>query len=170
VNINNNHTSDTLNINNVNVPFVPFGNAFWDFNSYSNYEVPAGSGKTTFFTCVPWIGAIDQSNYIYSGDPNDSTTWSEQFPIANLPYDRRGVGSIEPFNLVPGAVKSIDIALVYARDTAKSNLENVTILKSTVDKIQLYYDNDSTPCGGSFTAISKPKAKSNTLSKKFIVQ
>jgi hypothetical protein len=32
-----------------------------------------------------------------------------------------------------------------------------------VDKIQLYYDNDSTPCGGSFTAISKPKAKSNTL-------
>ncbi len=446
VNINNNHTSDTLNINNVSVPFVPFGNAFWDFNSYSNYEVPAGSGKTTIFTCVPWIGAMDQSNnlhlaaetyrgngmdyfygpvcdtntlsqysdslwnrvwkvsraeiiyhknnywksnyampeaianwpakgdtllgqhqtmapfvdknndgkyvpsdgdypnikgdqsvfiifndsrknhseslglplgvefhemayaydcpsdtdlsntifihydiynrsnnnyhdvylglftdfdigyayddyigcdssrnlfygyngtnsdglgqpdhyganppaqgivflnenmssfmasyntgmpgptldpsndtgfynfmqaiwgdgshltyggdgfqgstptnYIYSGDPNDTATWSERRPSpnpVNPPYDRRGVGSIGPFNLAPGAVKSFDIALVYARDITKSNLENVTVLKSAVDKIQLYYDNDSTPCGGSFTAISKPKVKPNTL-------
>jgi len=103
------------------------------------------------------------TNYIYSGDPNDSTTWSEHFSTTSAPIDPRGVGSIGPFNLAPGAKKSIDIALVYARDMTKSNIENVSVLKSAVDKIQLYYDNDSTPCGGSFSAISKPKAKSNTL-------
>ena len=105
-------------------------------------------------------------NFIYSGDPNDTITWSELHPgtgSGNIPYDRRGIGSIGPFNLAAGAVKSIDLAYVYARDTSKSNIENVTLLKYYTDKIQSYYDNDSTPCGGSFTAITKPTSVSNTL-------
>jgi len=106
------------------------------------------------------------TNFLYSGDPNDTTTWSEKSPLtgsANPPFDRRGVGSIGPFDLSAGAIKSIDFAYVYARDITKNNFQNVTTLKNAVDKIQLYYDNDSTPCGGSFSAIAKPKLLPNSI-------
>ena len=106
------------------------------------------------------------SNFMYSGDPNDSTTWAENHPLtgpAYAPSDRRAVQSIGPFNLNAGAVKSIDIAYVYARDTTKSNFQNVSVLKYAVDKIQLYYDNDSIPCGGSFSAITPIDKTTNTV-------
>ena len=101
------------------------------------------------------------TNYMYPGDPNDTTSWTDYHPYpdsTNTPYDRRGMGSIGPFNLAAGAKKSFDIAYVYARDTTKNNFENVTVLKQAVDKIRLYYANDSIPCGGSFSAI-KPKSQ-----------
>ena len=130
--------------------FYNFMKAIWGDGSHLTYGSDGYQGTTS-------------SNYIYSGDPNDSTTWSEQFPITNNPSDRRGVGSIGPFNLAPGAVKSVDIAYVYARDITKSNLENVNTLLSAVDKIQLYYDNDTTPCGGNFTAIAKANPNTNKI-------
>ena len=105
-------------------------------------------------------------NFHYSGDPNDSTTWSERYPQTSpqhQAFDRRGLSSISSFNLDAGAVKSIDLAYVYARDTTKSNFQNVSILKYYVDKIKLYYDNDSTPCGGSFTAIATHKKVDNKM-------
>ena len=109
---------------------------------------------------------INQTNFLYSGDPNDSTTWAENHPLtgpANYSSDRRAVQSIGPFNLAAGAVKSIDIAYVYARDTSKSNFQNVSVLKNAVDKIKLYYNNDSIPCGGSFSAVTQIDKKENTV-------
>ena len=106
-------------------------------------------------------GGTTTTDYMFSGDPNDTTTWSDRKPfpdtpsVVGSPGDRRAYGSMGPFTLNSGGVKSIDLAYVYARDTTKSNFENVAILKAMVDKIRLYYDNDSTPCGGSFSAIDK---------------
>ncbi|RUA23493.1 MAG: hypothetical protein DSY76_09440 [Bacteroidetes bacterium] len=111
-------------------------------------------------------GGTTAVNYQYSGDPNDSTTWSERYPQTSpqhLAHDRRGLSSIASFNLDAGAVKSIDLAYVYARDTTKSNFQNVSVLKYYVDKIRLYYDNDSTPCGGSFSAIDSHKKVENNM-------
>jgi len=114
-------------------------------------------------------GGTISTNYMFSGDPNDTTTWSDRMPypdstnIIGIPFDRRGYGSIGPFTLNAGDVKSIDLAYVYARDTTKNNFENVSVLKAAVDKIQYYYDNDSTPCGGSFTAINKQNIIANTV-------
>ena len=138
---------------NTDMAMYHFMQAIWSNGAHLTY------GGDGFQGTVP-------ANFIYSGDPNDTTTWSERYPInspSNIPFDRRGVPSIGPFNLGTGAVKSIDIAYVYARDTSKSNFQNISVLKYEVDKIQLYYDNDSTPCGGSFTAVSKPKAEPNSL-------
>ncbi len=114
-------------------------------------------------------GGTIPTNFIFSGDPNDTTTWSDRIPypdstnIIGIPFDRRGYGSIGPFTLNSGDVKSIDLAYVYARNTTKNNFENVSVLKAAVDKIQYYYDNDSTPCGGSFSAINKLSIIANTV-------
>ena len=132
--------------------FYDYMRARWGDGSYLTYGGDGYQGTTPV-------------NYIYSGDPNDTNTWSEAYPKGTqiAPYDRRGTGSIAPFSLDAGAVKSLDIAYVYARESGKSNIENVTVLKRFVDDIQGYYDNDSTPCGGSFTAIAKANLNTNKI-------
>ncbi len=125
-----------------------FMQAIWSDSTHLTY---GGNGH----------GGTIPTNYIYSGDPNDTTTWSGRIPypdstnIIGIPFDRRGYGSIGPFTLNAGGIKSIDLAYVYARDTNKNNFENVDLLKAAVDKIQYYFDNDTTPCGGNFSAINK---------------
>lgn len=57
--------NDTLTINNVRAAFVPFGNAFWDFNNDRTFEVPAGSGVGTIFTSTLWIGGLDSANVLH---------------------------------------------------------------------------------------------------------
>ncbi len=148
------------NIGNSGGPFSPT-----DTGVYHAMQAIWGDGTHLTYGGNGYQGT-SPSNFMYSGDPNDSTTWSENDPLTgsgNVPIDRRAIQSIGPFNLDAGAVKSIDIAYVFARDTTKSNIQNVSVLKYAVDKIQLYYDNDSIPCGGSFSAITPIDKQGNAI-------
>jgi len=99
-------------------------------------------------------GGTIPTNYIFPGDPNDTTQWNEA-SVGNYPYDRRVVGSYGPSNLNAGDIKQLDMAFVFARDFYGDNLTSVYLLKQRVDDIRNYYANNTTPCGGCFNVNIK---------------
>ena len=102
-------------------------------------------------------------NFMYPSDPWDSTGWNDYYTSGSFPYDRRGTGSIGPFNLNAGSVFSLDLAYVFARDMNGDNLSSVMLLKNHIDRIRWFYENDSTPCGGSFSGFLKEKEIKRTF-------
>ncbi len=102
------------------------------------------------------LGGSTTTKFFYPGDVNDTTQWNEG-SSGHVPTDIRGVASIGPFNLKKDSSITVDIAYIYAGNNANTNLENVTLLKQYIDEVQWAYDNDTTACGGSFSAIDKIK-------------
>ena len=100
-----------------------------------------------------------QTNFMFPGS-SAFGFWSEE-TAGNQPYDRRGVGSFGPFTFAANTTISYDFAYIYARDF--TNPQSVQLLKLYIDKIQSYYDNDSTSCGGNFSSINKVMPKSNSV-------
>ncbi|MCD4729907.1 MAG: T9SS type A sorting domain-containing protein [Bacteroidales bacterium] len=93
------------------------------------------------------LGGTDTTTYLFPGNPVDSTQWSDFQTNPNSPGVRSGTGSVGPFILAPGDSIEIDIAYVFARDYGGTNLTSVALLKERVERIKWYYENDSTPCG-----------------------
>ncbi|MFH1321060.1 MAG: Ig-like domain-containing protein [Bacteroidota bacterium] len=100
----------------------------------------------------------DTIQFMFPGDPNDSTQLSE-VSVGNTPDDRRGVGSIGPISFSMNDTINIDLAFVFARDYTGNNLTSVSLLKQRIQSIQDAYNNGITPCGDSscsdFTNIPK---------------
>lgn len=77
-----------------------------------------------------WINPITNqpSHYIFPGNPFDTNQWSE-ITSGNIPFDRRGLGSIGPFDFASGESFCFDIAYVYNRDCTDTvlcdNLSNI---------------------------------------------
>lgn len=95
-------------------------------------------------------GSTPGTKFMYPGNPGTdsvNTEVSESSP----PGARRGVGSIEPFTFPPGSMKSLDLAIIYGRATSGNHLSSVNTLKSRADYVQYHYNQNSTPCGLSFT-------------------
>ncbi len=103
------------------------------------------------------------TKYKYFGDPADTSQWVMK-PSILAPTDIRGIGSIGPFDLQKDSAISFDLAYIYARDINKTNIENVGLLKQYIDKIQWAYDNDTTECGGNFSAIRSINTIQNKIS------
>ncbi len=57
----NNDSYDYLDINGVRCRINSYGLQYWDLG-YGNYEVPAGSGKSTIYTGSLWIGGLDEND------------------------------------------------------------------------------------------------------------
>ncbi len=93
------------------------------------------------------------TKYSFFGNPADTNQWVMK-PSIIQPSEIRGIGSIGPFSLKKDSSISFDMAYIYARDTTKTNIENVGLLKHYIDKIQWAYDNDTTECGGNFSTIN----------------
>lgn len=57
---------DYLDVNEVNCRINSFGLQFWDLVSgfQANYEVPAGSGKSTIFSESLWVGGLDENDQL----------------------------------------------------------------------------------------------------------
>ena len=82
------------------------------------------------------------ANHMFSGDPVTATGWSERntlSPIPNVPADRRGVGSIGPFNLNAGQELKFTVAYNYSRGT--SNLNSVTQSQADAIAVQNFFRN-----------------------------
>ena len=104
------------------------------------------------------------TKYKFFGNPADTNQWVMKPSIMSA-TDIRSIGSIGPFNLKKDSLISFDLAYIYARDTTKTNIQNVGLLKQYIDRIQWAYDNDTTECGGNFSAISSI----NTMQKKISI-
>jgi hypothetical protein len=104
-------------------------------------------------------GLSDSQNIGTGGITPTDKNWTDSLFGIGFPLDRRGVGSIGPFILNSGDTFSLDMAYIYARDLTDTVSRSVNMLKRYIDQVQWSYDNDTTICGGNFSAI-KPKTNS----------
>ena len=86
------------------------------------------------------------ADYMFAGDPVTAIGWSERntlysqgTPSANVPSDRRGMGSIGPFNLNAGQELKFTVAYNYSRGT--SNLNSVTQSRADAIVVQNFFRN-----------------------------
>lgn len=89
-------------------------------------------------------GGTTPTKFMFNGDVVNSTGWTET-TAANNPGDRRGLGSVGPFNLPRTASLCIDLALVYARSSV-SNIASVGTLQTASDEVQAFYDSANFVC------------------------
>jgi len=97
---------------------------------------------------------LTPANYMFPGtsDPAGFGTGTVQTPwdettSANVPGDRRGLGSVGPFTFQPGAVQQVDFAYVYGRATSGGNLASVTVMQNRIDSVRQKFSAGITPCG-----------------------
>ena len=95
-------------------------------------------------------------NYPNGGFNTNNLYWNEN-TVMNIPDDRHTIIGTGGFTFKPGDIQEMDIALVFARYYSLTGVApSVELLKIMIDKVQFYFDNDSTPCGaGSFSNITK---------------
>ncbi|MEM7106333.1 MAG: T9SS type A sorting domain-containing protein [Bacteroidota bacterium] len=129
------------------------------FMSYNNNFMPNGNPETAlqyynyisglWKDATPWEWGGDGYNqgtfpisFFYPDNPNDnnSEVWHE-IEQGNTPGDRRGVGSVGPFTLLPGDDVEVAKAYSYHRDESLTNLGNVDLIYNNVPGIQTAYDN-----------------------------
>jgi hypothetical protein len=93
-----------------------------------------------------WIDPItnNPTNFIYPGNPNDSTTWHEQ-SNNNPPGDRRGMLTIqEPILPIGGSICS-DYAFIY--DRSGDRLTNVQNVINIANALRIAYQSSNAfPC------------------------
>jgi PKD repeat protein len=103
---------------------------------------------TNYGTYISW-GAGTPCKFHLPGDSDPSgwgtngivmPPWSEE-TMGNAPSDRRFMMSAGGFTFQPGAVQTITMAAVWARDTAGDNYASVEKLKLADDKAQALFDN-----------------------------
>jgi hypothetical protein len=115
--------------------FWNYMNNKWRFGDpwvYGGTGFPGSSGSTTTPT-----------NYLFSGDPSDSTGWSEG--TQNNPAgDRRGVMNLESTSLAPSQMLCYDLAVVFGEGMAPFG--SVDDLKNNVDLTQNFFDAQSFDC------------------------
>lgn len=96
--------------------------------------------------------------YIYPGDsdPDNIGTngtamdlWSE-ITAENTPGDRRGLGSTEPFTMMPGEGYSLSIAYTTAFANG-GTAASIEMLKNLTQNVQRQFDYDTTDSGKPFT-------------------
>jgi len=92
--------------------------------------------------------------FAFDGNPVDGSG-NNEVTLASTPGDRRGLGVIGPILLQAGEDLCIDLAYVYAR--GNSNLNSVTALKSRVDAVRAFYQNETNSCEGLFSSVAAEK-------------
>ncbi len=87
-------------------------------------------------------GAV--TTFAFPGDPVTGQPWSEVnngTPTPNTFGDRRLLVSSTAFTLLPGASRTIDLAILYSRGS--SNLASITALRAVSDRVQAMHDDGS---------------------------
>lgn len=87
------------------------------------------------------------SDPLYLGsDGVEVDEWSEE-SSGNAPGDRKGICSMGPFTLFPGAVHYIDAAYVFARDSDDNTAENVRLtLDDYIVSTRLFFNDSLIQC------------------------
>ncbi len=80
-------------------------------------------------------GSGPTTNFVFTGDPGDKTTWSE-CTCGNPPGDRRFIFSSGPFQLLPGAANDITFGSVWASGVGGCPNTDFKTIKSIDDNAQ----------------------------------
>jgi hypothetical protein len=102
------------------------------------------------------IGGTEPTRYLFPGDPSNPDDWTE-ISSGNAPSDRRAIAGAGPFDLPSGDTLQLDLALVFARDYQGDHISSIDLLKERIAQVRWYYDNDSTPCGKTWSAVNKTR-------------
>jgi hypothetical protein len=102
------------------------------------------------------------TNYLYSGNPNNSGEWSE-VEVINPSGDRRGVMTLEAENLPSGAFSCYDFAVLYAREAGNDNLQNVNSLITMAATAKTDFDAESTYNCNLYTTLGTEKLEESTI-------
>ncbi len=158
----NSHYYDTVGLSNFTTHGDPIYayyllKGFWGDTAQMNYggggQVDnSGYGPACSFETP---GITDTSNWGTNClPPNGPKNWTE-ITAGDTPDDRRGLGSSGPFTFEPGAMEELDMAYVFGRNFIDTNAwAGVQVMQQRIDSIRKYFINDSTPCGGSFSALA----------------
>ncbi len=124
-------------------------------NSSEYYNYLSGKWKNGIQMTAGGFGMdslAPPTNFMYSGNVVDNTGWTEKSEN-HVPDDRRALQSefFSQFNA--NSSICLDYAMIYARDTSFSNIENVDLLLSHVDSIQNFYDEHYQGCSITGTDI-----------------
>ncbi|MCX7878832.1 MAG: YCF48-related protein [Ignavibacteria bacterium] len=101
-------------------------------NYRETYRVLRGLLRSGQPIVNPLTGA--STAYVYSGDPVNSTGWTDPFP-----EDLRGLMSVGPVDVNPGDTQYVVFAQVIAQGS--SNLNSITKLKETATEVVDFYRN-----------------------------
>ncbi|MBP6575525.1 MAG: T9SS type A sorting domain-containing protein [Flavobacteriales bacterium] len=96
--------------------------------------------------------------------------WNE-VSASNVPNDRRGVGTMGPITLEPGAINRILVAFTYARSNAGGPMNSVAELQARVDSIRAFADaqgfcngaREDVPCFNQVVGINDPLSAEATI-------
>ena len=108
-------------------------------------------------------GGNEITKFLYPGNPSDPEEWSNIQTTPEIFFFGPSVGSTGPYYLSVGDTIELDIAYVFARDYFGTNLTSVDLLKERLAQLKWYYDNDSTPCGSSWSKIHKNSIREKEL-------
>jgi len=104
-----------------------------------------GSGHLTgVATDYIFPGTTDPMGFGTSMVPQPA--WDET-TSANIPGDRRGIGSFGPFTFQPGAIQEITFAYVFGRATSGGNLASVVVMQERIDSVRQKFNSGITACG-----------------------
>jgi hypothetical protein len=97
------------------------------------------------FSGNPWLNPFgNETQFVYSGNPNDPLEWSE-ISNGNPSGDRRGISSTSIGAFNSGDTLFQSYAIVYAREG--NNLENVQSMIDLASQVKTFYDTESdVPC------------------------
>ena len=131
------------------------GQEFWN---YMHGQWADGQGWVFGGTGYPGsAGAtVQPTDHLFYGDPNITSGWEwteinlDGAGTASQAADRRMFMSSEQGDLAPGAIHNIDLAIVYGRDTSKTNFENIDVMLAVADSVQAFYDTGVDDCNDPF--------------------
>ncbi len=103
-------------------------------------------------------GGTNATPFAYTGNPFSGNGW-----LSGTPTDRKMMGSTTPFTFFSGMDYSIDMAYVAAYDPSATTNLCVPNLRSRMQDIKTYYQNDITPCGDNITMIPQISTTPNAL-------
>jgi len=106
---------------------------------------------------IPWVSPGNiRARFVYPGtsDPtgygtsgNTQLAWDEDDNTL-LANDNRGMGSMGPITLQPGAINTIELAYVFAQDVNTTGVQaGKNLFIQYVDEIKMLYTNGNLGCG-----------------------
>ncbi len=101
-----------------------------------------------------------KTNFVFPSDPRDSLEpeWNEQI-AKRFPFDRRIIGSVGKFDLLPGEYIELSAATVVSFDENKYGVDYLDVFDQFQDDVQYvqdYFDNNIGYCQYWLTEIDTP--------------
>ena len=117
-------------------PYIPGGSASGNV-TFETWDILQGLQSYG----APWLDTQGlPTKFVYSGNPTDTTAWSEITSLNN-PGDRRGIAATAIQNFEPGDTITQTYAIIYVRNG--NHLENANQIIDLADDVQTFYDTQS---------------------------